>query len=133
MDERNKTKPIVILSGRIVHGKGLGRTVGMPTANLETFEGQTLPSPGVYASRMMIGDRVYDSVTNIGSRPTVDSGEDPTIETYIIDFAGDIYGEEVTLIIHQFLRQIQKFSSLEEVQKQVQEDIQKAQSYFKLL
>lgn len=133
MDEQKKTKPIAILSGRIVHGKGLGRTVGMPTANLETLEGQILPSPGVYASRMVIGDRVYDSVTNIGSRPTVDSGEDTTIETYIIDFAGDIYGKEVTLLIHQFLRQIQKFSSLEEVQKQVREDIQKAQSYFKIV
>lgn len=133
MDEQKKTKPIAILSGRIVHGKGLGRTVGMPTANLETLEGQILPSPGVYASRMVIKDHVYDSVTNIGGRPTVDSGEDTTIETYIIDFAGDIYGKEVTLLIHQFLRQIQKFSSLEEVQKQVREDIQKAQSYFKIV
>ena len=133
MNGQEKTKPLAILSGRIIYGKGLGRTVGMPTANLETFGGQILPSPGVYASRMVIGDRVYDSVTNIGSRPTVDSKEDTTIETYIINFAGDIYGEEVTLIIYQFLRQIQKFSNLEEVQKKVQEDIQKAQSYLRTL
>ena len=123
-------KELVVLSGKVVRGKALGRTVGMPTANLCITEG-TMPEEGVYATRIRIGDGVYTSVTNIGRRPTVDDESYITVETFIIDFDKEIYGERAILEVHQFLRPIQKFDSLQEVQMQVQQDVKMAKIYFK--
>lgn len=118
-----------IVSGKIVHGKALGRTVGMPTANLYVAN-ETLPESGVYATRIRIGEKIFGSVTNIGTRPSVDSEQRITVETYIFDFQEDIYGEIVTLEICKFLRPVQKFNNLKEVQEQVQKDILEAKTYF---
>ena len=118
----------MILKGKIVHGKGLGRTVGMPTANLDV-KGQKLPEPGVYASKIKIGEKEYGSVTNVGNRPTVDQEQTITVETYIFDFSGSIYGEEAVLEILQFLRPVQKFQDLNEVHEQVKKDIEEAKKY----
>ena len=123
-------KEPVVLIGKVVRGKALGRTVGMPTANLCITEG-TMPEEGVYATRIRIGDGVYTSVTNIGRRPTVDDESYITVETFIIDFDKEIYGERAILEVHQFLRPIQKFDSLQEVQMQVQQDVKMAKIYFK--
>ena len=109
-----------------MHGKKLGRTVGMPTANLEICDKSTMPEYGVYATKIKIRDRVYQAVTNIGLRPTVDNDRKVTVEAYILDFEGDIYGENVVLEVYKFLRPIQKFGSLEEVLKQVKKDIEEA-------
>ena len=117
-------QPICILTGQIVHGKGLGRTVGMPTANLQVSDADVLPECGVYATRIRIGGRAYDAVTNIGRRPSVDAESHVTIETHIIDFNEDIYGQEVVLEVLLFLRPIQTFSGLQEVRRQVQKDIE---------
>lgn len=122
-------KETIVLAGKVVHGKALGRTVGMPTANLCITDG-TLPEAGVYATRILIGGEAYTSVTNIGRRPTVDEESYITVETYIIDFDRDIYGEQTVLEVHKFLRPIKKFASLEEVQKQVQKDVDAAKLYF---
>ena len=113
-----------ILKGKVVHGKALGRTVGMPTANL-CVESGTLPKAGVYATKITIGERCFASVTNIGTRPSVDKEETVTVESFILDFHEDIYGEYVTLEICEFLRPIQKFGSLQEVQEQVKKDAEK--------
>ena len=118
-------KEPVVLKGKVVRGKALGRTVGMPTANLCITDG-TMPKEGVYATQIRIGDDAYTSVTNIGRRPTVDDESYITVETFIIDFNEEIYGQFVELEVYKFLRPIQKFSSLEEVQKQVQKDIEEA-------
>ena len=122
-------EPVIVI-GKVVRGKALGRTVGMPTANLCITEG-TMPEEGVYATRIRIGDGVYTSVTNIGRRPTVDDESYITVETYIINFDEEIYGEQAVLEVHKFLRPIQKFNSLKEVQKQVQKDVEMAKIYFK--
>ena len=122
-------KEPVILSGIVVRGKALGRTVGMPTANLRIIDG-TMPENGVYATRIRIGDSAYVSVTNIGRRPTVDDESYITVESHIIDFDREIYGEQAVLEVHKFLRPIQKFVSLKEVQKQVQKDVETAKIYF---
>lgn len=121
-------KPM-ILKGTVVHGKGLGKTVGMPTANL-CVRGEKLPEAGVYATKIRLRDAVYCSVTNIGNRPTVDDDCTVTVETFILDFEGDIYGEEAELEVLEFLRPIQKFDSLEDVFRQVEKDIEKAKKYF---
>lgn len=89
-----------------------------------------MPEVGVYATRIRIGDGVYTSVTNIGRRPTVDDDADITVETFIIDFNQEIYGEQVVLEVYKFLRPVQKFNSLKEVQMQVQKDVETAKIYF---
>ena len=127
--QNNTMKEPIILSGKVVHGKALGRTVGMPTANL-CIEKGTIPADGVYATRIRIGDGVYTSVTNIGRRPTVDDESYITEETHIIDFDEEIYGEQAVLKVHKLLRPVQKFESLQAVQKQVQIDVETAKIYF---
>lgn len=119
-----------ILTGKIVHGKGLGRTVGMPTANIQIADESMLPESGVYATKILIGDKAYQSVTNIGLRPTVDQEQHVTVETHIMDFEKDIYGEDVVLEVHKFLRPIRKFDSLEEVRNQVEKDIKTTRVHF---
>ncbi len=113
------------LSGTIVHGKGLGRTVDMPTANL-CPEQKELPEEGVYASYIMLGNRRLRAVTNVGTRPSVDQENTPTIETHILDFDDNIYGQWIELELVQYLRPIQKFAGLDEVWKQVKKDIKEA-------
>lgn len=117
-----------ILTGKIVHGKGLGRTVGMPTANL-CISDEELPEVGVYATKVKIGGKVFGSVTNIGRRPSVDHDKHITVETYILDFDEDIYGEIVELEVIKFLRPVQKFQNLKEVREQVKRDIEETKKY----
>ncbi|MEE1315553.1 MAG: riboflavin kinase [Faecalimonas sp.] len=123
----DKMEAISVLKGKVVHGKALGRTVGMPTANLLIIEG-SLPDAGVYATRIRVGEESFLSVTNIGTRPTVDDDAYVTVEVHILDFERDIYGETVILEILRFLRPIQRFQNLQEVQAQVSKDIACARS-----
>ena len=111
-----------ILMGDVVHGKKLGRTVGMPTINLHIYKTKKRPASGVYATRVNLGKETYKSATNIGKRPTVDDFDYITIETFIIDFNRQIYGEICVLEVHKYLREVKKFDSLEQVQLQVQKD-----------
>ena len=103
-------KEPVILNGKVVRGKALGRTVGMPTANLCVTEG-TMPEEGVYATRILIDGQSYISVTNIGRRPTVDDESYITVETFIIDFSGDLYGKTISVYFIERIRDIVKFNS----------------------
>ena len=119
----------IFLTGKVVHGKALGRTVGMPTANIEVADKNLLPECGVYATRILVEGKKYLAVTNIGLRPTVDQEQQVTVEAHILDFDQDIYGKSVELEVHKFLRPIRKFTSLEEVQKQVEKDIEEAKQY----
>lgn len=115
-------EPIAILRGRVIHGKGLGRTVGMPTANLDVSKSSEIPPEGVYASIARVRSGSYYAVTNIGTRPSVDSSLRLTIETNIMDFDEDIYGEDMVVEIMAYLRPIRKMDGIEEVKKQVDED-----------
>jgi riboflavin kinase/FMN adenylyltransferase len=110
------------MTGTIVHGKGLGRTVGMPTANMAIAPGKRMPAEGVYATVMQLGGARYMGLTNIGRRPSVDADGRFTVETHLLDFEKDVYGEEARLEIHFFVRGVRKFESLRAVQKQVSED-----------
>ena len=118
-----------LLMGVVAPGKQLGRTIGVPTANLSYGpERVTLPY-GVYACRVALEGKAYAAVTNIGTRPTVD-GENVTVEPWILDFAGDLYGKELMLEIHSFLRPEQKFADLEELKVQIQKDAIRAREIF---
>ena len=119
--------PIAVIRGRIIHGKGLGRTVGMPTANLAPERGSKIPQQGVYAAIVQLREGTFIGVTNIGERPTVDSDGRFTIETNIKDFDRDIYGEIMTLSLMYYLRPTVKMKSLEEVRNQVFRDMERAE------
>ena len=109
------------LSGTVVTGKQLGRTIGIPTANLlYPPELVTLPY-GVYACQVETEGKIYTAVTNIGTRPTV-SGEGVTAESWLLDFSGELYGKELEISFLRYLRPEQKFPDLSGLQKQIQKD-----------
>ena len=110
-----------MLSGEVVSGRQLGRTIGVPTANILIPEGVVVPKLGVYATECLIDGIRYKAVTNIGSRPTVD-GHQVRAESWLLDFDGDLYGKRITLQFNKFLRQEQKFADLEELRQQIQLD-----------
>lgn len=116
-----------ILTGKVVTGRGLGRTIGIPTANVEVPEGVLLPKHGVYASVVLVGEEPYVSLTNVGSRPTVE-GQHVTVESWLNGFDGDLYGQEITVAFAVYLRPEQKFDSLDELKAQIQKDVAKIQN-----
>ena len=110
-----------ILSGEVVAGRQLGRTIGVPTANILIPEDVVVPRRGVYACICHVGEKKYLAVTNIGSRPTV-GGHQTRAESWILDFEGDLYGKKITLEFHKFLRPEQKFADLDALKAQIQQD-----------
>ena len=110
-----------ILTGTVVPGKQLGRKLGIPTANLVYPEGLAMPRFGVYACEAQVEGAKYPAVTNIGTRPTV-AGKSITVEPWLLDYSGDLYGKEITLAFYRFLRPEQKFSSLEDLKAAIHRD-----------
>lgn len=109
------------LSGTVVSGQQLGRTLGFPTANLLPPAGLALPRFGVYACRCLLGGEEKLAVTNLGLRPTV-AGDRVTVEAWLLDYSGNLYGRELTLEFHRFLRPEVKFPGLEALKAQVLRD-----------
>lgn len=118
-----------LLSGRVISGRGLGRTMGIPTANLEIPKEILLPKQGVYACKATVNGCVYPAVTNIGFRPTV-GGHHITVEPWILDFSGDLYGERVTLEFLRFLREEKTFPNLEELKAEIQKNAEETREIF---
>lgn len=112
-------------SGLVAHGKKLGRTLGMPTANLIPEEDKLLPPNGVYHTRVRIdgGDRAYSGISNVGCKPTVSDENRLGIETYLYDFEADIYGRKITVEFLSFRRPERKFGSVEALRTQIEADI----------
>ncbi len=108
-------------SGEVIHGDARGRTIGFPTVNQPLPVGMVSPKFGVYASRIMFDGETYNSVTNIGIRPTFLLNT-PIAETYIGDFSGDVYGKTVRLELLRFIRPEKKFSSLQELKDAIEHD-----------
>lgn len=106
------------LRGRVVHGRGLGRRLGIPTANLQLPGELAVPEFGVYAGRAIAMGKACPAVTNIGICPTVD-GSHVSVQTWLLDFAGDLYGCSLTLELYRFLRPEQTFPTLEALKDEV--------------
>ena len=109
------------VSGTVVHGKKLGRTIGYPTANIETDPIKLLPKKGAYIVEVFIKDEQYKGMLSIGKNPTV-NGEKLTVEVYILDFEGDIYDEKITVAFRDFLHDEIKFEGLEKLIERLDED-----------
>ena len=118
-----------ILSGTVRHGQKLGRKLGVPTANLMIPAGVCVPKFGVYVCCAVIDGIHYPAVANVGIRPTV-SGTGVTVEPWILDFSGDLYGKTICLEFYRFLRPEIKFDSLCALQQQIQSDAQETRAYF---
>jgi len=115
-----------LLSGTVVHGRKLGRTIGFPTANLKTPTGVLVPAAGVYAGEAILenGQRRVAAIS-IGTNPTVTSGEDAprTVEAFLLDFEGDLYDQPLHLTFHHYLRGTEKFPSLDALIEQMHRDV----------
>jgi len=118
------------LRGLVVGGVERGQSLGFPTANIDLNSDLALPSNGVYATRAHVTNRVYDSVTNIGNRPTFNENK-RTIEVHLLDFAEDIYGEQLTIEFVERLRAEIKFTDSEELVSQIHKDIKQAKTILK--
>ena len=121
------------LTGTVVEGKQLGRTIGFPTANLNIEEDYKLiPKTGVYVVKSTIDDKVVPGIMNIGVNPTL--GENTlTVEIHYLDFDANLYGKQLKVSILQYIREEQKFDSLESLKIQIQNDKEQAVSYIKSL
>jgi riboflavin kinase/FMN adenylyltransferase len=114
------------LSGTVVHGRERGRTIGFPTANLDSAT-ECLPPDGVYATRVILPDGAFASITNIGMRPTF-AEPARTIEAHIFDFDRDIYGARIQLEIVERIRGERKFDSGQALAAQIAEDLKRAKA-----
>lgn len=117
------------ITGQILHGKALGRRIGMPTINQIPDPLKLLPPAGVYFSDVICQNRKYCGVTNIGYKPTVD-GSFLGVETYLYGVNEDLYGAEASVHIRSFRRAEMKFASIEELKKQMEQDIAAGKEYF---
>ena len=113
-----------ILNGRVIEGKQLGRKLGFPTANIETYDKYKLvPRDGVYAVRVDLNGLLYKGMLNVGMRPTVNyNADNRSIEVHLFDFDGDIYHADITLHFVDKIRNEQKFSGLDELREQLLKD-----------
>lgn len=118
------------LTGNVVVGKQLGRTLGYPTANLQVEEFKFLPKGGVYVANARLADgRIFRSVLNIGTQPSTPGTHFMAIEAYLLDFDEDIYGQRLTLDLMAYLRPEQKFASIEDLVRQIGMDADRARNY----
>ena len=118
-----------ILSGTVVSGRKLGRTLGIPTANLAIPEEVVKLPFGVYACKAIAEGKEYLAVTNIGNRPTV-GGHRITVEPWLLDFEGDLYGKQLTLSFYRFLRSEQKFPSLDALKEEIGKNAAETRKFF---
>lgn len=120
------------IKGTVVHGDNRGRTLGFPTANIQVVEDYIIPPVGVYCVRVKIEDVIYTGVCNVGYVPTFNRDKNRlTIEVHLFEFNKNIYGKTVTIEWHKCLRKERKFTDVQQLIDQIDEDKQKTIKYFK--
>jgi riboflavin kinase / FMN adenylyltransferase len=110
------------LRGRVVGGRQVGRTLGFPTANIETAPKQLIPAHGVYAVEASVNSTVYSGVCNIGMRPTFGDGLQ-TVEVHLVDFQGNIYGKSLDVVFCRKIRDEMTFETPEHLAEQIRADM----------
>lgn len=119
------------VAGTVVHGNRVGRTLGFPTVNLLPGANKLLPPNGVYYSKVYYGGKNYPAISNVGCKPTVTQEGTMGVESYLYDFDGDIYGQEIKVELLSFRRPEQRFADAEALKSQLQEDIAAGAQYHK--
>ncbi|MPQ42419.1 bifunctional riboflavin kinase/FAD synthetase [Clostridium tarantellae] len=114
------TRPFM-LSGKVIHGRKIGRTIGFPTANMEIDRNMIIPKKGVYYTNLECKGKFLKGITSVGNNPTV-NGDNITIETYILDFSESIYDNEVKVYFIEYIRDEIKFNSLNDLKNQLEKD-----------
>ena len=114
------------LTGVVVRGRALGRKIGFPTANLQPDAGQTLPPHGVYAALCETNGKIYAGMTNVGMRPTVDDSTEVTVESWLSNFSGDLYGKRMRVRLLSRIRGVQRFADLNALKAQLARDREEA-------
>ena len=130
MDYKRKQIPIYTVQGIVIHGRGIGKLVGMPTANLKTEKSDMLLEPGVYVTKVELENRAYYGVTHIGTRPTIDNDQNISVETHILNFNRDIYGCSMRICLYKKMRSPKKFDNLTLLLEQIRLDCLEVQDYW---
>ena len=117
------------VEGRVVRGEQRGAELGFPTANLQP-QNRVIPRKGVYVTAALIDGQWRRSVTNIGTRPTFGSENETSVETFVMNWSGDLYGDVVRVRFLHRLREEKKFTSVEELKSQIERDVTQARNYF---
>lgn len=119
------------ITGKIVHGEQRGRKLGFPTANIELLHGEmAVPAPGVYAVTASIERSIYEGMGNIGNNPTFNDVEHARLEVNLFNCSGDLYGKTMSVQFHKYIRAEKKFSGVEELCRQIEEDKKAIKTYF---
>jgi riboflavin kinase/FMN adenylyltransferase len=118
------------ITGEVVRGKAVGRTIGFPTANILPSDGKALPKDGIFVTQTIYNGIKYNSVTNIGKNPTLGAGF-RTVETHLFEFNEDIYDREITVLFYKKIRDVVKFNNLNELKNRISIDAEESKNYFK--
>lgn len=119
------------ITGKIVHGEQRGRRLGFPTANIELLHGEmAVLAPGVYAVTASIEGSIYEGMGNIGNNPTFNDVEHARLEVNLFNCSGDLYGKTMSVQFHKYIRAEKKFSGVEELCRQIEEDKNAIKTYF---
>ena len=117
------------IQGTVVHGNQIGRTIGIPTANINAQQNKLLPPFGVYVARVHVNNKVYGGITNVGKKPTVGDNYPAGVETNIFDFEGDIYDAVIKVEFLEFVRPEIRFESVEDLTEQMNRDVQTGRKF----
>ena len=117
------------VEGQVIRGSERGKTLGFPTANLRP-QNRVIPARGVYVTGTLIEGQWRRSVTNIGVRPTFGDETEPSVETFVLNWSGDLYGDVVRVRFLHRLREEKKFTSVDELKRQIERDVERAEQYF---
>ena len=117
------------LSGDVVSGNKIGRTIGFPTANIDVHSEKLIPKSGVYAVKIIIAEKAFSGMLNIGSRPTVDTSNKKTIEAHIFDFQENLYGKKIKIVFKKYIREERKFENKEALRQQLFQDKEFAKQF----
>ncbi len=118
------------ITGEVVHGRAIGRTIGLPTANVIPDNQKLSPPFGVYVSKTLVDGVWYEGITNIGIQPTITKEKVKLAETFLFDYSGNLYGKEIQTNLYYFRRLEQRFATLEDLKEQIKRDCIFAKEYF---
>lgn len=118
------------ITGMVVRGRGIGVTIGFPTANVKPHH-SAVPAQGVYIAEALVDGTCHAAAVNIGIAPTI-RNEDLTIEAHLLDFSGDLVGKDIEIVFHRRVRPEMKFRSREELQEQINRDVSSVRAHFRV-